>query len=40
MRQGTGFQTGEKFLEAMAQIMSVIPLETLMVLFHQWMETL
>jgi hypothetical protein len=40
MLQGTEFRTAEELLEAMVQILSDIPLETLMTRFHQWMERL
>jgi hypothetical protein len=40
MVQETEFQTAEELLEAVVQILSDIPLETLMVIFHQWMERL
>jgi hypothetical protein len=38
--QGTEFQTAEELLEAVVQMLSEIPLETLMATFHQWMERL
>jgi hypothetical protein len=38
MLQGTEFQTAEELLEAGVQILSDIPLETLMAIFYQWME--
>jgi hypothetical protein len=38
--QRTEFQTAEELLEAEVQILSDIPLETLMSTFHQWMERL
>jgi hypothetical protein len=40
MLEGTEFQTAEQLFEAMVQILSDIPLETLMVTFYQWMEKL
>jgi hypothetical protein len=40
MLRGKEFQTAEAFLEAMVQILSDIPLETLMATIHQWMEML
>jgi hypothetical protein len=40
MFQGTEFQNTEEFREAVVQILSDIPLETLMVTFRQWMERL
>jgi hypothetical protein len=40
MFQGIEFQTAEELLEAVVQILSDIPLGTLMTTFHQWMEKL
>jgi hypothetical protein len=40
MLQGTEFQNAEELLEAAVQILSDIPLETVMATFHQWMERL
>jgi hypothetical protein len=40
MLQGTKFPTAEELLEVVVQILSDIPLKTLMATFHQWMERL
>jgi hypothetical protein len=40
MPPGTESQTAEEFLEAVIQILSDIPRDTLMVIFHQWVERL
>jgi hypothetical protein len=40
MLQGTEFQAAEELLQAVFQILSDIPLETLMTTFHRWMERL
>jgi hypothetical protein len=40
MLQGTDFQSAQGLLEALVQILSDIPLETLTITFHQWIERL
>jgi hypothetical protein len=40
MLQETESQTAEELLEAVIQILSDIPLDTLMATFHQWVERL
>jgi hypothetical protein len=40
MLQGAQFPTAEELLEAVVQILSDIPLQTLVATFHQWMDRL
>jgi hypothetical protein len=36
--QGIEFQTAEELLDGVVRILADIPLETLMVIFHEWLQ--